>query len=303
MKKFQSLLATLCFVAIAMFFVSCNKDLGSSTDQSIAKTYASAISGQFIPQHGDVTLKSAPTVGGHEYGVYKKTGTVLSKVDGTEFLPGSAPALDWASGANPVWISGAVYITYCPVLPLRVVLKSTEGGASSPYSYLGIWEGTPSAASFPISVKCRRLGDVLTLNTDALTALPGYSNMSFDVIYDKSVIDVNGTAMSAINTSTEIGWPTYVYSSVVPNFTVTKTKAESMANKTIYDGLDYKITGTITIKIHVDATTLTVTTPATVLGKGLAITLSTNKVGWYNSGTIGVSAEDITVDTVTLPVN
>ena len=183
---------------------------------------------------------------------------------------------------------------------MRVILKATVGGHGTTPSYLGIWDGTPSADLFPINVMDRRLGDVLTLNTDALTALPGYTNMSFEVVYTKHIIDVNQTALTSPVTTTE--WPVYVYSSnsaVTALFDATKNKND----RTVYDGLDAKIIGDITIKIHVDNTTLTVTTPALAVGHGLKLVLSTKKVGWYNSGTIGVTENDIDITTVDVPVN
>ena len=281
----------------------------------MSKQYASAISGQFIPNDGDITLKGAPLVGGHQINCYDKkknvvTGvleTTWSVVNGSEFLPGSLPAVDWTGYAidgSAWWFAAGtgVYITYCPTLPMRVILEATEGAYGSTPSYLGIWDGTPDQASFPITVYDKRLGDILTLNTDALTALPGYTNMSFDVVYTKNIIDVNQTALtSPVTTATS--WPVYAYSLTTPNFTTTLDATKNKLDRVVYEGLDAKITGTITINIHVDNTILHVSTPAAGMGNGLAITLSTNKVGWYNSGTIGVDEQDIVVNTVTIPVN
>jgi hypothetical protein len=298
MKKLSSIFV-VALMAVTLF--SCSK----KEDVVVPQHYASYVSGQFIPNDGDITLKSAPLVGGHQINCYdKKVGqSTWSVIDGTEFLPGSKPALDWTGysiDAEPWWISGPVYITYCPVLPMRVVLKATVGGFGTAPSYLGIWEGTPSASSFPITVMDRRLGDVLTLNTDALTALPGYSNMSFDVVYTKSIIDVSATeATSPVTTD---AWPVYVYSST-PEVTTNLDATKNLGDRTVYNGLDAKITGTITIKIKVDDTVITKTTPAVGLGYGLKITLSTTKVGWYDSGTIGVTENDIAVSTVEIPVN
>lgn len=300
MKKLSLIFAVAIMMAVT--FVSCSK----KTDDTVVgpeKQYASAISGQFIPQDGDImTLKSAPVtplVGGHQIDCYdiKVGGSTWTKVDGSEFLPGSLPALDWASyqiGSSSWWFSGGVYITYCPVLPMRVVLTATQTGHGSTPTYLGIWEGTPNQASFPITVQDRRLGDYLTINTDALTALPGYTNMSFVVTYTKSTIDLAQTiATSGVTTS---AWPTYVYSSNVET-TATFNATQSQGEQTVYEGSDAKVTGTVTIVIHVDNTTLTVSTPASALGHGMKITLKTNKVGWYNSGVMVVTENDIIPDT------
>lgn len=298
MKKLISLFV-IALMAVVVFN-SCNKK-----DIYDPRSDVKVIAGEFVPQDGDITfLKSAPTVGGHQINCYdKKVGspTVWSVVNGTEFLPGSAPALDWASYVidSPTWwFSGGVYITYCPVLPMRVVIKATQGGYSTTPSYLGIWDGTPSQASFPIHVQDRRLGDKLTLNANALKALPGYTNLSFTVSYDKSVIDVNGTATTSGNT--DAGWPTYVYSSTVNVANQVVTGTDDM---TVYDGLDSKITGNIVITIHVDATTIVLTgIPASSLGHGMAITLLTTKVGWYNSGVITITENDITPTVVTVTI-
>jgi hypothetical protein len=312
MKSFQKLFAATCFALLAMFIVSsCSKDLGSKDSPSVSKTYASAISGQFIPIDGDITLKSAPAIGGHQINCYdqKTTGAAWTVVNGTEFLPLSLPAVDWTGYAidgSGWWFAAGtgVYITYCPVLPMKVVIKTTKGGFGTAPSYLGIWEGTPNVGSFPINVNCKRLGDVLTLNTDALTALPGYSNMKFEVSYTKNTIDVNATGLANGTTTGPTGaWPTYLYLGLPVPVTFTLDATQNQNARTVYDDVDAKITGTVTIKIYVDNTFLTVSTPASAMGKGLGITLSTNKVGWYNSGIIGISAEDIDVQTVVLPVN
>lgn len=297
MKKLVSLFV-IAMMAVVVFN-SCKKDIYDP------RSDVKVIAGEFVPQDGDITfLKSAPAVGGHQINCYdKKVGspTVWSVVSGTEFLPGSAPALDWASYVidSPTWwFSGGVYITYCPVLPMRVVLKATSGGQGTTPSYLGIWDGTPSASTFPITVQDRRLGDKLTLNANALKDLPGYTNLSFTVSYTKSIIDVNGTATTSGNT--DAGWPTYIYSGTTPVVDQVVTGDDDM---TVYDGLDAKITGNIVIKIHVDATTITLANiPASSLGHGMAITLLTTKVGWYNSGVITIVENDITPSVVTVTI-
>lgn len=296
MKKLMFIFAV---AIMAVVLVSCNK----KDDNVIPKQYAKAIAGQFIPQDGDITLKSAPivpTVGGHQIDCYDiKVGqNVWSVIDGTEFLPGSLPAVDWSTyqiGSSSWWFSGGVYIAYCPTLPMRVVLTATAGAWNSTPTYLGIWEGTPSATSFPITVQDRRLGDYLTINTDALTTLPGYTNMSFNVSYTKSTIDLASTIATSGVTTT--AWPTYIYSANVAT-TVNLPGTPNLAEQTVYDGFDAKVTGTVSIAINVDNTIITVTTPASALGRGMKITLRTNKVGWYNSGVIGVTENDITADVV-----
>jgi hypothetical protein len=293
---------------MAVILFSCNKN---DEEIAIVPNYVEAIGGEFIPNDGDITLKSAPVVGGHHFNCWDKKVNAITGlsdvdwtvIDGTEFLPGSAPALDWDGFTlNTCWFSPTtpVYITYCPTLPMRVTIKATTDDNASAVSYLGIWEGIPDVDVFPINIMDRRLGDVLTLNTDALTALPGYTNLSFDVVYDKSIIDVTETELTSAVTDTE--WPEYVYSDVVST-TTTLDATQSLGDRPVYDDLDAKITGIITINIHVDATTITKTVDAAALGYGLKLTLSTTRVGWYDSGTIGITENDIDLIEVEVPVN
>ena len=307
MKKSLSVITVALLAVVMLFSVSCKKDAEKNSSK---QQYAKAVAGQFTPKDGDVTLKAAPTVGGHQYNCYdqKTTGAPWTVVDGTEFLPGSAAATNWgrvpyAINGQPWWLPGGTnscYVTYCPILPMRVVVKATKEGFGTPYTYMGIWEGTPNGPGFSVQVQDRRLGDVLTLNTDALTALPGYTSMSFEVVYTKYTIDIAQTeATSPVTTN---AWPVYVYSSS-SEATTTLDDTKSLTNRTVYDGPDAKISGTITIKIHVDGIIITKTTQAPGMGFGLAITLSTNRVGWYDSGTIGITENDITLSTVDIPVN
>jgi hypothetical protein len=293
MKKLSSIFV-VALMAVTLF--SCNK----KDDVVAPQQYASFVSGQFLANDGDITLKSAPLVGGHVFDFYKKADP-WSLIDGSEFLPGSAPALDWTGNfEGKYWFAAGqgIWCTYCPVLPLRVVIKATEGAQGSTVSYLGIKDVTPNAASFPITVQDRRLGDKLTLNTDALTALPGYTNLSFSVSYDKSIIDIDQTAMTS--PATDVSWPEYKYSGVA---SVVDQLVTGAGDVTVYDGLDAKITGTITIKINVDNTTITKTVDASELGHGMAITLKTTKVGWYDSGIIGITDTDVETLKVDIDIN
>ncbi len=292
--KRLSLVFAVAIMAVIMFS-SCNK----KQDDVIVPNYASTVSGEVIIQNGDITLKSAPTAVTRNLYMYKGTAPTLALVDGTEFLPGSAPAIFWATpGNNPGSFpaSTSVYSNYTPAMQIRMVAKTLD--ASNKPAYLGIWDGLPHAASFPVTIMGRRLGDVLTLNTDALTSLPGYTSMSFTVSYDKGIINVDNTATTSGPTTTD--WPTYTYSNTV---NVVDQAVTGLGVQTVYDGLDAKILGTITIKIHVDAATIIVTTPASELGHGLALTLRTNKIGWYDSGTMDIQDKDITVDARDVPVN
>lgn len=310
MKKVKfSLVALMAVFAFAFVFTmnSCQK----ATDDLLQPTYAAAITvpdgDAFIIEDGDVTLKAAPLYAGHDFmclDQFAVPGT-WNYVDGNEFLPGSAAQLDW--GTTPLktkwWFAtgSTVRVTYCPAILMRFVsvAKTSENGTPT---YLGLYDCTPSANSFPITLKGRRLGDVLKINVDALTKLPGYSNMHFEVIYNKHVIDVNGTIFGSTN-DTKDGWPSYVYSGAATSVTFPISAAQNVGMQTVYDDVDATIDGTITVKIYVDNAVITKTVQAPGNDKGLAITLTTNKVGWYDSANIGLQDIDITVDNVDLPVN
>ena len=300
MKKFSLVLLVALFGTFV--FSSCNKK-EDSTDLKIYAQVVKVPDNSFIVQDGDIILKSAPLVGGHDFQCLRQypAGSAWAYVDGTEFLPGSAAAVDWSGGQTSWWFSVTtpIHVTYCPAVPMRFVsiARDVQGGNAT---YLGLYDCTPNANSFPITLKGRRLGDVLTVNTDALTALPGYTNMSFDVTYTKNIIDLKGTIFNS-SVDTQNGWPDYTYSA--SSDVTTTLSGANLGNQVVYDGTDATITGTVTIVIHVDNTTITKTTIAPGSDQGLAITLTTTKVGWYDSGTINQSDIDISVSNVEIPVN
>lgn len=293
MKKISLIFAVAMLMAVV--FVSCNKK-ESVVDMT---QYASTVSGEVIIQNGDITLKSAPLGVTRYLYMYKGTAPSLALVNGSEFLTGSAPAIFWATSANNPGsfpASTSVYSNYTPAMQIRMVAKTVRADLKP--AYLGIWDGLPSAASFPVTIQGRRLGDVLTLDATALTSLPGYTNMSFTASYDKGIINVDNTATTSGPTTS--AWPTYTYSSTV---NVVDQAVPGTGVRTVYDDVDAKILGTITIKIHVDATTIIKTVAASSLGHGLAITLSTTKVGWFDSATMNITDTDITATAVDVPVN
>jgi len=294
MKKISIL--SVAFLAVVCF--SCSKEKEQPVD------YANYVSGDVNISEGN--LKSTPVGVTRNFTVYHApVGGVMQKVDGSEFLPGSAPALDWINGnaANPNgWefsVSQPVHITYCPTIPLRLITKTKV--ADGTVAYLGIKDVTPNQQSFPILMTGRRLGDVLTINTDALTRLPGYKNMHFEVIYVKSIINVDATASNS--TPTDAGWPSYVYESGDPQTVTVPIAGNQSGDVTVYDGLDGKITGVITIKVYVDDTVITTTTNPVGIGFGLALTLTTDKVGFYDSGNMDITDKDITIERHYIGVN
>jgi hypothetical protein len=83
----------------------------------------------------------------------------------------------------------------------------------------------------------------------------------------------------------------------------------------LYSGVDKKVFGNIIITITeapsssspgVSGSVIILTVPSSAVGisgKSTKITLTTNKLGWYDSSTINVSDQDITVNVVNFPVN
>lgn len=284
--------------SVALVFMSCNKKDNPVEGKSVDYIMRT----EFVPQTGDVTLKSAPIGQKNELYMFRQSATAginWELVDGTEFLTGSDPYNFWQDPSNNPGVFNVgqtVYSNYTPIEQLRIVDKVLN--SSSVPAYLGIVDVFPNKNKFPLPVKCRRLGDVLTLNTDDLTALPGYNFISFTVSYDKNIIDIDGTIQNSGDT--DAGWPAYEYSSTVA---VTDQVVSGSGDVTVYDGLEAKITGTITVKIRVDNTTIVKTVPASGLGYGLALKLTTDKTGWYDSANMNITTDDIDVQQVDIPVN
>lgn len=298
MKKLSLVLVIAIMMAVV---ISCSK----KQDDVIApqKQYASFVAGEIIPQFGDiVTLKSASVGVTNFMYMYKDNGGTYTKVDGTEFLPGSAPYVFWSTaGNNPgsFGINQTVYSNYTPAEPIRVVIE--QRNVEGKVAFLGIKDLNPTFNSFPLNLVCRRLGDKLTINTNALTILPGYATMSFKVSFGVQPIDVLATELDPINSNTDNGWPfLHLGTSVLTETSLTRTQ---IGVQSLYDDVEGKITGTIYVTIYVDNATIVKTVPASELGHGLALTLSTTRVGGYDSQNMGVTQQDIVVNAVDIPVN
>lgn len=297
MKKLVFLFAV---ALMAVIFYSCNKQDDGLVPQ---KQYASFVAGEIVPQFGEINLKSAPIGVTNLMYMYNDNGGTYTLVNGSEFLPGSDPAVFWSTaGNNPgaFGINQTVYSNYTPAnVPIRVVVEQLN--SSDKVAFLGITDLTPTYNSFPLNIVCRRLGDKLTLNTDALTSLPGYSTMSFKVSYDVQPIDVEATRLDAANAITDSNWPTLHLGASVPNEKL--LSRTDNGEQVIYNEVEGKITGTINVTIYVDGATIVKSVPAVGLGHGLALTLTTEKVGWYDSQNMGITQADITIDAVDIPVN
>lgn len=291
----------LLIVFILFSVSSCKKDnyLAPTPKSDVA-----FVNGSIVIQNGDVNVKSVLlTPVDVRYSVYEGVKPAFTLLRGDKFLVGSAPNLWWSVLTNnPIVFpyTTSVYSNFTPCMPVRMAVETLNGVVTAPNSkvvYLGIADVNATASSFPLTIYGKRLGDVVTLNTDALTALPGYTTMNFKVSYTLSTIDIDKTIKNSAPT-TETNWLEYSYSGVTPivDQLVNGVK-DANGYREIYDGLDSKITSPkITIKITIDTAVLTLETDSPILGKGLALKLTTTKVGWYDSATMTLTNKDITVE-------
>jgi hypothetical protein len=234
-----------------------------------------------------------------------------SKDDGTEFIKGSAAQIWWSTaGNNPKGLpAGTSYSILIPDEDLRLQLEVLDPTGHETV-YFGITDFNPETVQFPLSIKAIRLGDYLSLNTDALTKLPG-ANLTITAAYNLASIDLAGTKSRAYQLGYSLGFSDIVYNTAGSPIT-SPAMAFATGNSTIYNGFDGKVRGDVIITINelasasTSANTYTVTVPADkfgIPGKGTMLKLTTTKVGWYDSATVGVNDNDITVETTEIPIN
>jgi hypothetical protein len=321
MKKFSSFFAAMFLIAIvAVFFVSCNKDLGSSKDQTtVSKNYVSSVVGSFIPKEGDITLKNANLT------KVTRTWTMLtnnsafypsgvwSLVTGKEFIANSAAYNFWSvSTNNPASFPAEtqVYSNLTPDEDLRCILETKN--LANEVVYLGIVDFKPSKASFPMTVNGFRLGDVLTINADKLFNLPGGNRIAITATFKLSKIDLTATKAAVLTgTSTTPAGKQFQWSDVVYGLDESMLVNVGAGTVTLYDGLAGKVKGEVIITVTDNGSPLTGPTGGYSVkvdlsnqsGKGHALTLNTTKIGWYDSDFITFSDTNITVDNVPVDVN
>jgi hypothetical protein len=302
MKKIIAI-ASMALVLALVFMTSCKKDTSAPVDQ---KQYVKAIAGSFIAKDGDITLKSAPVSVNRTWSMYARNSSFYGNapyalVNGSEFITGSAAYNFWHNSANNPVTFGASEVLYSNLTPdedLRLITESKD--AANNVAYLGIIDFNPNTASFPLTVNSFRLGDVLTLNTDAITGLPGGGNLTITAAFSLAPVDLAATKMGPITlpggtpNGNQLQWSDIIYGAPVPtNVTV------GAGDFVLYDGLDKKVMGNIVITItEVGNGGSVIVLPAIAAkgpGKGLKLTLKTTKIGWYDSGTINFSETDIIV--------
>jgi hypothetical protein len=326
MKKinlFLSLIAVVMLVGLT----NCKKD----TENTSVTKYVGTVNGSFIPQDVNISVSKsfpfdAPEASTRNWIMYAKNSPFYGNqpfalVKGLEFVTGSAANIWWKTdGNNPVSFdaSQGVYSNLTPVEPVRLIMETKD--VSGAVAYLGILDFDPTQAQFPLTVTGKRLGDVVTLNTDALTKLPG-ANLTITATVQSTKIDIAKTELGTLSPATgenttgvtgALDFSDIIYGEVGSQVV---TIPNGSGDFPLYSGVDKKVFGNIIITITeapsssspgVSGSVIVLTVPSSAVGisgKSTKITLTTNKLGWYDSSTINVSDQDITVNVVNFPVN
>jgi hypothetical protein len=328
MKKIN-LFLTLIAVVMLVGLTNCKKE----TDNASVTKYVGTVNGSFIPKDVNFSVSktfdpfAAPIANTRNWIMYAKNSPFygyqdFALVKGLEFVTGSAANIWWKTdGNNPVSFAASqgVYSNLTPVEPVRLIMETKD--VSGAVAYLGILDFDPTAAQFPLTVTGKRLGDVVTLNTDALTKLPG-ANLTITANFQLADVNVSRTELrlslspaTGENTTGVTGafdFNDIYYDPRVPNVV---TIPNGSGDFSLYSGVGKKAFGDIVITITeapsssspgVNGSVIVLTVPASavgIAGKSTKITLSTSKLGWYDSSTINVSDVDITVNTVNLNLN
>ena len=307
MKKLQLLLLVLVLVAVS----SCKKESVNQT--SDAPKYVKAIDGKFIAKDGDITFKSTPVGENRTWTMYAKNSefygnVAFALVNGSEFITNSAAYNFWHNTANnPVSFPAnqGVYSNLTPDEDLRIISETKD--ANNNVVYLGILDFEPTSASFPLTVNCFRLGDVLQINTDAITRLPGGSNLTITATFGLAPVDLAATKLGPLTGTAGVpNGQQFKWEDIIYGAAVSITLPVGVGNVILYEGLDKKVMGDITITITENGnggSTIIKTVNAQLAGKGMLMTLSTTKTGWFDSSTIAFSDRDIDVTLMDVPVN
>jgi hypothetical protein len=327
MNKILLLFPVLLLVALA----SCKKDDGISSSSSI---HVNSIKSSFTVQDGDLTFKSK---GDPESPItYDRTWTLMARhsinygnadfatVKGNEFITNTTPYVFWhTNGNNPITLGADKNIDYdfTPDEDLRLIteskLKGTNGAGSGVVAYLGMLDFHPSHNNFPLKMTGYRLGDVLQINTDQVTQLPGGDNLQFKVIYTLKPINLNKTkniTLSGKNRpedGTAFTWDDIVYDPALPSTSINVPAGRNLGDITLLNIYDGKVTGNIIVEVtercnpnsKLDVPVNGLALPA---GQGLKLVLKTDKVGWFNGGrnsSTQFEDTDISISAVTVKIN
>jgi hypothetical protein len=325
MKKFN-LCLTLIAVVMLVGLTNCKKD----TENTSVTKYVGTVNGSFIAQDASIKInkdldpsllitrnwimyaKNSPFYGNQPFALVK----------GKEFITGSAAQQWWSKdGNNPVSFaaSQAVYSNLTPAEPVRLIMEGYGSDNSILVAYLGILDFDPTAAQFPLAVTSKSLGDKLIVNADGLTKLPGGDLISITATFQAATVNLQATETklqlsSGLNEGQQTGvtgsldFSDIVYNTPEPYYLVPVKSGDCV----VFSESASKIQGTITLTITfapspsapgVSGGSTTLTVPAAGPGQYRKIVLSTPKLGWYDSATIGVSDNDISVDVVNVSVD
>ena len=309
MKKINLFLALIFAVAL-IGLTNCKKDLKDSTPES--KQYIETVEGSFNAIYGDVSIaksgspETALTPTWNVWSMYTTNKTfypanpLFALVRGTELLSMTDAYLWWSTPANnPLGRSaGQPYSVSIPNENVRVVLEAQDVQNGDDL-YLGVKDFNPSTATFPLNVEAYRIGDFLSVNADAVTSLPG-ANFTIGVLLVLIPFDKPATIQYMPGYNTPFGFDNIKYGIYFREY---QTYSVGSGNSVIYSGNKKIISMTIflTDQNGVNQNLAIIDGPAN--GKGLALTLTTTKVGWYYDTTIGIDSKDITIETREVPVN
>jgi hypothetical protein len=326
MKKIN-LFLTLIAVVMLVGLTNCKKE----TEATAVRKYVGTVNGSYVAQDVNIKINKdlAPSqlvtrnwimyaINSPFYG-----NQPFALVKGLEFIQGSAADIWWSTnGNNPISFaaSQAVYSNLTPAEPVRLIMEG-YGQTDSRPAYLGIIDFDPTQAQFPLAVTSKYLGDKLVVNADALFNLPGGNLITINVKFQGFPVDLQATEkklqLSAAGGSLATGvigvldFSDIVYGTPYPPINPTLGLGDNL----LFMDLATKVFGDIVITITeapspsspgVNGSVITLTVPASAVGlagQSTKLVLSTTKVGWYDSATIGVNDQDITVNVVNVPVN
>ena len=207
------LFITLIAVVMLVGLTNCKKEVLAPNED---KNYVDAINASFVPQDVNVSLAKdvdpfAPVAVTRNWIMYAinspfyKVNNVIPQfalVKGLEFITGSAADIWWSTaGNNPISFAAnqGVYSNLTPAENVRLIMETKD--ANNKVAYLGILDFDPILAQFPLTIVGKRLGDVLTLNTNALTRLPG-ANLTITAKFTLAKVDVAATELGVLNSAT-----------------------------------------------------------------------------------------------------
>src|ERR1035437_2717234 len=322
MKKFNLIFALIAIVML-VGLTNCKKD----TENTSVTKYVGTVNGSFVAQDASIKVNKdlAPDqLVTRNWIMYAKNspfypGQPFALVKGLEFITGSAAQQWWSKdGNNPISFAAnqAVYSNLTPAEPVRLVMEGNN--VSGKVAYLGVLDFDPTQAQFPLAVTSKSLGDKLIVNADALTTIPGGNLISISVTFDEFPVNISATETQYSLLSATGGQGAGVtgaldfsdiqYLTSIPHL----NEPVSTGDCVVFDRIASKIKGTITLTItfasspsapDVSGSVKTITVPAAGPGQYRKIVLTTTKLGWYDSATIGVNDQDISVDVTNISVD